>query len=208
MVHKFSLKQVRKFIGVAALKPLAVTVTAGFPSSGYPILTGSAMRHRSKQLLQIGLAVAVIVIGGAATATKSEAAAVYTVSFTNNNQLTTQTDSSPNPLTATFSTSANHTTATGTGFAGNGTLTNFITSNRNTNIFFANGSTTSTTNSAYDDIVFFDIANPTSTASALVAVSVDYTASSATPGIIWGSTFEAFFNLGGVYFWHRREFHT
>ena len=150
--------------------------------------------------IHIGLVVTVIVMGGAAAATKSEAATVYTVSLTNNNNLMTQTDSSPNPLTRTFSTNANHTTAIGTGFAGNGTLTNDLSSNRNTNIFFANGSTTLTTTAAYDDIVFFDIANPTSTASAMVAVSADYTASSQTPGIIWNSTFEAFFNLAGSSF--------
>ena len=157
-----------------------------------------AIRHRLNFLRQLGLAVAVIVTGIAASATKSEAVPSFTVSFRNNNQLATQTASSSNPLTQQFSTTTAQTNSTGTGFAGNGTLTNEIFSNRGGDTFFAaGGSTTSRSVSAYDDIVFFDIANPASTAFANVAVSADFAASQ-TVSNKWQAFFLLQIELGGV----------
>ena len=160
-------------------------------------LTGSAMRHRGKHLRHIALAVAVIVMGGAAAATRSEAAAVHTVSLFNNVFLFDQAESSPNPLTATFSATGNNTSATGTGFSGNGTLTNDISHNRNSR-FGASGGVTLSVISAYDDIVFFDIANPSSTASAMVAVSADFTASNPQQFGSFTASLQVLFNLAGV----------
>ena len=156
-----------------------------------------AMRHRLKFLRHFGLAVAVIVIGVAATASESEAVPIHTVSFTNNVFNATQTASSPNPLTQVFSTTTPKTNSTGTGFAGNGTLTNEIFSNRGGDTFTAgSGSTTSRAISAYDDIKFFDIANPSSTAIVDVAVSADFSASQ-TSSNKWRSSFELFIQFNG-----------
>ncbi len=139
------------------------------------------------------------------TPIKSEAEAIYTVDLRNNFFLTSQTESSPNPLTKTFSTGSNHSTAEGTGTAGNGIHENDLVSNRLVSQFGANGSTTLTTTSAYDDIMFFDVANPSSSAFVNVTVSADFTASSLETPLeileppeppVWGSTFELVFNLG------------
>ena len=139
------------------------------------------------------------------TPIKSEAEAIYTVSLRNNTSGTPQDESSPNPLTKTFSTVFNHSTAEGTGTAGNGIHENALVSNRLASPFGANGDATLTTISDYDDIMFFDVANPSSSAFVNVTVSADFTASSSEidpldpppTEPVWGSTFELVFNLGG-----------
>jgi len=154
------------------------------------------MRHRSKPLRNIALAVAVIVIGGAAAANIA-AAAVFTLEFNNHVFLTQTSVSSSNPLTQTFSTSSNHSTATGTGFAGNGTLTNRLESFRDDSGFGANGSTSIVTISTYDDIVFFNIANPTSMAFVSVAARADFTASQ-EPEAIYNAIFNVAIGFPGA----------
>ena len=159
---------------------------------------GSAISHRRKHLRHVGLAVAVILSGVAATATKSEAVPVHTLSFTNNVGGFTQEVTSPVPFTQAFGPFfGNHTIGNGIGFAENGLLTNDINYNRTTNFFFANGSVTLNGTSAYDDIVFFDIDNPSSTAFVDVAVSADYTASQ-SPLTSFESNFALIFALDGA----------
>ena len=161
----------------------------GFPIVGLPRLTGSAMRHRGKHLRHIALAVAVIVIGGAATAAKSEAATLHTVTFKNGNQGFTQGATSPTPFEQTFTTSTAKTFSTGTGFAGNGSLTNMIRSQRVGDSFFAAGGATEQRSiSEYDDIMFIDPSNLLSTAFVNVAVSADFSASQ-TESNKWLSSF-------------------